>query len=265
MRILIVINGDYGQRHADNLRAHTPDGWSIQVWKGPRLLPPIVDDAEEFLPPTLPAADLILSLGEHPGIATLLPDIAKLTGAAAVIAPVDSAAWLPNGLARQVEGWLKRMNVVSVFPKPFCTLTETTYNVIRQKKTYNNALIAEFARYFGRPKFEVSVDETEGKIAQVAVRRDACCGCARFVADKLVGMRVDEAEYESGMLHHHYPCQATMGVDADYNDTLLHVSGNIMKDEIAEQVKPYRHIQYLVPAGKVQVEVEQEVEQEVKR
>ncbi len=75
MRILVVINGDYGRRHADNLHAHTPDSWNIEVWKGPRLLPPIVDDAEEFLPPALPAADLILSLGEHPGIATLLPDI----------------------------------------------------------------------------------------------------------------------------------------------------------------------------------------------
>ena len=75
------------------------------------------------------------------------------------------------------------------------------------------------------------------------------------MAEKLVGLGVDEAEYESGMLHHHYPCQATMGVDADYNDTLLHVSGNVFKDEIAEQVKPYRHIQYLVPAGKVEAEV----------
>src|SRR5512137_2180018 len=140
MRLLVVINGEYGQRHVDNLRAHAPDGWQIEVWKAPRLLPPIVDDADEFLPPQLPSADLILSLGEHPGVATLLPDIAKMTGATAVIAPIDNAAWLPNGLARQVEGWLKRMNVVSVFPKPFCSLTETTYNVIRQKRTYQNAL-----------------------------------------------------------------------------------------------------------------------------
>jgi len=261
MRILVVINGDYGQRHVDNLRAHTPENWSIAVWKAPRLLPPIVDDADEFLPPQLPASDLILSLGEHPGVATLLPDIAKMTGARAVIAPIDSAAWLPNGLARQVEGWLKRMEVVSVFPKPFCTLTERTYNVIRNKKPYDHPLIAEFARYFGRPRFEVHVDQTEGKIASVAVLRDACCGCARFVAEKLVGIGADDAEFQAGMFHHHYPCQATMGVDSDYNDTLLHVSGNVFKDEIAEQVKPFRQIQYLVPAGRVEVTVHQEVSQ----
>jgi len=259
MRLLVVINGDYGQRHANNLQAHMPEGWSLEVWKAPRLLPPIVDDAEEFLPPTLPASDLILSLGEHPGVATLLPDIAKMTGAKAVIAPIDNAAWLPNGLARQVEGWLKRMGVASVFPKPFCTLTETTYNVIRQKKAYAIPLISEFARHFGRPAFQIEVDPSTRQIASVAVKRDACCGCARFVADKLVGESADAAEFETGMLHHHYPCQATMGVDGDYNDTLLHVSGNVMKDEVAEQVKPFRQIEYFVPAGRVDAPANQEV------
>jgi hypothetical protein len=250
MRILVVISGEYGQRHVDNLRQHAPTEWSIAVWKAPRLLPPIVDDTEEFLPPQLPASDLILSLGEHPGVATLLPDIAKMTGAKAVIAPIDNAAWLPNGLARQVEGWLKRMNVASVFPKPFCTLTEKTYNAIRNKKTYDNALIAEFARHFGRPAFQITADSSTGRITSVAVTRDACCGCARYVAEKLVGLSVDGAEYEAGMLHHHYPCQATMGVDSDYNDTLLHVSGNVMRDEVAEQVRPFRQIQYIVPVGR---------------
>lgn len=252
MRILVVINGEYGQRHVDNLRQHAPGEWNIEVWKAPRLLPAIVDDPEEFLPPHLSAADLIFSLGEHPGVATLLPDIAKMTGAKAVIAPIDNAAWLPNGLARQVEGWLKRAGVAAVFPKPFCSLTASTYNVIRHKKAYEHPLIAEFARHFGRPAFQISVDPSTRRITLVVVTRDACCGCARFVAERLVGLGVDEAEHESGMFHHHYPCQATMGVDDDYSDTLLHVSGNIMKDEIAEQVRPFRQIQHLVPAGRVE-------------
>jgi hypothetical protein len=38
-----------------------------------------------------------------------------------------------------------------------------------------------------------------------------------------------------------------MGVDVDFSDTLLHVSGNIMKDNVGEQVKPYKQIQYLAP------------------
>ncbi len=259
MRILVVINGEYGRRHVENLREHAPAGWTIEIWQAPRLLPLMVDDPDEFLPSQLPAADLILSLAEHSGVATLLPDIAKLAGARAVIAPIDNAAWLPNGLARQVEGWLKRMNVAAVFPKPFCSLAESTYNVLRHIKIYENPLISEFARSFGRPSFELSVDTATRRIASATVKRDACCGCARFVAAGLVGLGVDEAEYESGMLHHHYPCQATMGVDGDYNDTLLHVSGNILRDEVADQVRPFRQIHYVVPAGRVDTPGQQEV------
>jgi hypothetical protein len=79
------------------------------------------------------------------------------------------------------------------------------------------------------------------------VKRDTVCGCARYVAQKLIGVSVDEAEYEAGMAHHHFPCLASMGIDVDYSDTMLHVSGNIMKENIGDQVKPYKHIQYLSP------------------
>ncbi|NJD60081.1 MAG: hypothetical protein FIA98_11860, partial [Anaerolineae bacterium] len=76
---------------------------------------------------------------------------------------------------------------------------------------------------------------------------DAVCGCARFVAQKLVGLSVDVAEYEAGMAHHHYPCLASMGKDIDFGDTLMHISGNIMRDNVADQVKPYKKIQYIAP------------------
>jgi hypothetical protein len=247
MRILVIISGEYGQRHVDNLKAHKPEGWHIEVWKAPRMLPPIVDDPEEFLPSGLPPADLILSLGEHPGVAMLLPDIARMTGARSVLAPIDNATWLPNGLAWQVEGWLKDQGVASAFPKPFCSLTETTFNTLRKKRTYDDPLIAEFARAFGQPKFEITCDPVTRRITRVAVLRDACCGCARYVADHLIGIGADDAEQEAGMLHHHYPCQATMGVDNDYADTLMHVSGHLMREEVARQVSEHRRVQYLVP------------------
>jgi hypothetical protein len=38
-----------------------------------------------------------------------------------------------------------------------------------------------------------------------------------------------------------------MGIDADFGDTLMHVSGNVLKDDVAEQVKPYRRITYITP------------------
>jgi len=67
------------------------------------------------------------------------------------------------------------------------------------------------------------------------------------VAQGLVGVSADDAEQEAGLLHHHYPCLASMGVDPDFNDTLMHVSGNILKERVGEEVKPFKRVQYVVP------------------
>ena len=38
-----------------------------------------------------------------------------------------------------------------------------------------------------------------------------------------------------------------MGKDPDFDDTLMHVSGNILKDEVGQKVKPYKRVQYIAP------------------
>jgi hypothetical protein len=252
MKLLAVVNGEYGRRKARLIRAHGPQDWQVHEWTAPAFFPIVIDDPADFLPKQLPPADLILALGEHPGIAELLPDICKMTGASALIAPVDRVEWLPKGLMNQLRGWLKEVGVVSVFPKPFCSLTETSYSLRGQRVTYSDPLISEFAHYFGKPRVTATVDPEAQTIAGVTVERDTPCGVMRYVAENIVGRKVDEAEYEAGMLHHHYPCLASMGVDNDYSDTLLHVSGNLARDAMAEAIRPYREIQYFKPEGFVE-------------
>ena len=247
LRILAVITGEYGQRHVGNLRAHAPAGWKIEDWRAPGGLPPIVDYPEDHVPEILPPADLVLALGEHRGVAELVPEVARLSGAAAVIAPVDREEWLPRGLARQLRGWLAEMGVACVTPKPFCSLTETHYNLRRNRTAYDDPLIAEFARWFGRPELTLSVDPERRSVAAVEVVRDACCGCARYVADRLVGVSVDEAEHRAGLAHHHYPCLAGMVKDVEFSDTLMHVSGNILKDRVKAQIQDHRQVAYITP------------------
>ena len=249
MRILAIISGEYGQRHVDNIRAHGPTDWVVEVWRAPSVLPPVIDYPEDFLPDTLPPADLILSFGEHPGVAELLPGIVRITGARAVIAAVDSEAWLPRGLARQLRGWLQDMGVACVTPKPLCSLTETHYSIGRgQRIEYHDPLIAEFARHFGQPDLRITVDPDSRLITSAEVLRDTVCGCARYVAERLVGVSADDAEEKAGLLHHHYPCLASMGIDSDYGDTLMHISGNLLKSNIRPQVKPFKDIRYLTTA-----------------
>ena len=247
MRMLAIITGDYGQRHVNNIRAHGPSDWQMEVWQAPSILPPIVDYPEDHLPESLPPADLILAFGENKGVAELVVEAAKMAGAQAVIAPVDREAWLPRGLARQLRGWLADIGVACVTPKPLCSLTETHYNVRHHREAYDDSLIAEFARYFGRPELQISVDPGTRIITEVEVVRDAVCGCARHVAEGLVGVSANDAEQEAGLLHHHFPCLAGMVKDPDFHDTLIHVSGNILKDRVGEQVISYKKVTYITP------------------
>ena len=248
MRILVIISGEYGRRHVANLRAHAPSDWTIEVWQAPAVLPPVMDYPEDYLPDQLPAADLILAVGEHRGIAELIPEVAAMTGAQAVVAGIDSEAWLPRGLARQLRGWLENMEVACVTPKPLCSLTETHYSIGRHTHIeYDHPLIVEFARHFGQPEWRVTIDPETRTVTSAEVLRDAVCGCARHVAQGLVGISADDAEQEAGLLHHHYPCLAAMGIDTDYGDTLMHISGNIMKDGVGQQVKPFKRVRYIAP------------------
>jgi hypothetical protein len=248
LRILAIISGEYGARHVANIQAHGPPHWRITTWQAPAILPPVIDYPEDYLPSSLPPTDLILSFAEHRGVAELLPDIAQLSGAQAVIAAIDNEAWLPRGLARQLRGWLERIGVGCATPKPLCSLTDKDFGVTRRQRIeYDHPLISEFARYFGRPEFDIEVDPDTRQITSVRVCRDAVCGCARYVAENLVGVSADDAEESAGLLHHHFPCLAAMGKDIDFGDTLMHVSGNVMKDQVAEQVRHYKRTLYIAP------------------
>lgn len=249
MDILAIISGEYGVRHVENLRTHSPPGWKIETWRAPAAFPPMIDYPEDFLPASFPPANLILSFAEHKSVAELLPDIAHRTGARGVVVAVDNEAWLPRGLARQLRGWLERMNVVLATPKPLCSLTETDYKVSRrERERYDSPMIAEFARHFGQPDIRLIVDEATRAIASAEVRRDAVCGCARFVAQKIIGLRVEEVSEKAGLAHHHFPCLASMVKLNDYNhDTLMHESGHLLQENLDEQLKPFQKNRYIAP------------------
>lgn len=254
MRILTIVQGLYGRRITANIQRAAPPTWSVASWTLPPVLPQVIDYPEDYLPATLPAADLLLALGEHPGAAELLPEIAQMCGAREALIPIDNVAYLPPGLQRQVAGWLASIGVTAVFPMPFCSLTESTCNAYRRVQNYDAPLVAEFARHFGRPAFAITCHagavDGANVVAAVEVLRDTPCGCAGHVAVGLVGVDVEEAEYTAGMRHHHFPCLASMAITPEYNDTLMHVSGHLLRDEVAQGVKPYKRPPvYLRPDG----------------
>jgi len=226
MKILAVVQGNYGKRMVEAWQGHGPAEWEIETLEVTSSLPTMMEDPSEFLPQDIPKADLVISLGEHPGVAELLPAIVKASEARAVIAPVDNRAWLPPGLAKQLERDLQKMSVPVVFPVTFCALGEGDSD---------DPLIKEFARPFGCPEVEIAVEA--GRVKEARVIRSAPCGSTYFVAEELKGIRIQDAEEKSGILHHNYPCLSTMNVDWQFHDTLMHRAGYFTKQAVHRALK----------------------------
>jgi hypothetical protein len=239
MNILAIVSGEYGKRHVENIRKHGPQSWRVDTWHAPAVLPPVIDDPADHLPEGMPPADLILSFAENKSVAELLPEIAARTGAKAVVVAVDNETWLPHGLARQLHAWLAELGVACAAPRPLCSLTEMDFGVTRHaRQTYESALISEFAHYFGMPELSITVDPESRSIAAAEVLRDSVCGCARYVAHRLAGLSLEEAEEKASLLHHHYPCLASMVKLDDFDhETLMIESGNLLKENIGKQLR----------------------------
>jgi len=238
MQILALISGEFGLRNVRNIRANAPEDWEINTWQAPPALPPMIDYPEDHLPDTLPPADLILSFAELKGVAELLPEIARLSGAKAVIVAVNNETWLPLGLGQQLLGWLEEMNVVCATPRPLCSLTGHDYGITRLDRIkFESPEIAEFARFFGKPDLNIKVDAETKKILSADVIRDAVCGNTRHVAEKIIGLSTDEVLDKANLLHKHFPCLTTMTKLDDFDhETLMHESGHQLTDNIAQQI-----------------------------
>lgn len=248
LELLIIWQKAWGRRKVTNIVANAPAHWSVHTWRAPAMLPLIIDDPEDFLPADLPRAQLLLALCENPGLVQLVPDIARQIGASAVIVPVDDHLLLPEGLMNQLNGWLETDEIYSLIPKPFCSLQTRQCNHKPILQNYEHPLIEEFAAHFGSPRFQMQVQDDE--IKTIEVLRDTPCGCAQHVAQGLQGVTLDDALEQGGLLHHHFPCLASMHQDEDYHDTLMHVSGNILKEALKDTLQDdLAPPSYLRPAG----------------
>ena len=227
MRILVVTQGQWGERIATHLAASAPPDWEIYAWQGPTSLPRVLDDPEDFVPDELPHADLLLVLTESPGMTDLAPDLAQLCGAKAAIVPVDRRSWAPVGLMRQVRHRFKRLGIGSALPMPFCALAPTPDQ---------HPLVHEFARRYGRP--ELACTTRDGRIVSCKVIREAPCGNTRYIVGHLHGVSTDSAAEQAGLLHHYYPCWGGMETDPVHDThTLLHVAATMAQKSVARALR----------------------------
>jgi len=229
MRVEIVhVGGRYLERAVAHLSAVSPG--NVDAYQVPRSLPPVLDDASEYLPSELGAGDVIIAVNIHPELLLEIPNMVGGGSTRALIAPIEDPNWVKPGLQRQVTQACAKNEMESAFPKPFCSLEPTT------------PAIAEFCEQFavGAPAFKLRI--TAGKVSAAAVVRGSPCGLTSFVAQKLVGLPADDSLPEqAGQLHHSYPCLASMNLDPETGETIMHASLYMIRDGVAKALEEARN------------------------
>ena len=227
MRLIVFTQGGYGERVLENLRRRAPDEWTIGHEALPEALPPVIEEPEKHLSGLELGGewDLILFLGESPSAFSLLPAIMRRLSAGAVVAPVDDYSWLPLGLERQIRSELEGLGVKVVFPRTFCTL-----------KPVGVPPVDEFAQIFGSPRLGIAVEGS--KISRVDVVRGAPCGSTWYMAEKLPGTRVEEADARAAIFVQIYPCLASRRVERLLGDAPIHVAGHLVEKAVEDALKP---------------------------
>ena len=215
-RLLIFTQGDYGLRILENIKRHAPSFWAIRHTPLSMDLPQIVEEPEEVVEGLDLGGewDLIVYLGESAAAFSLLPTILQHINARAVIAPADDYSWLPLGLERQIRSELENLEVSVVFPRTFCTLAPVGIPPID-----------EFARIFGSPKLELTVED--GVVITAKVLRSSPCGSTWYLAEKLPGTNVEKASERGALLVQTYPCLASRRIDHYFSDAPIHVAGRV--------------------------------------
>lgn len=241
MRLYVIYSDEYGERVVGNLvnlstfcqacdlacvncrlvyGSYAADIHKVD--KMPQNLPALVDDPEKYFSDKLPNCDLILAIALHPDLLAALPSVVERTNAKGVIVPIEDRNWCPPGLQRQIG---KQLDIVTAFPKPFCSLEES-----------GKSPIDNFIRRYQVGKPQLKIDAVGETIANVSVVRSAPCGSTWFVAQQMKGHEISEIEDVVSKAHHAYPCTASMEIDPELKDTILHKAGYIIREAVNDAV-----------------------------
>jgi|Deesub1362A_J573_1020465.scaffolds.fasta_scaffold00236_9 hypothetical protein len=187
----------------------------------PLAMPRFIENAEDFLPKTIPEADIVVAINLHPDILAALPD--KISDRVkALLVPVEEPAWCPPGLSKQLKEKCKDLGIEFASPKPFCILRKSDEHPLI------NRFIDEMA--LGYPEFEIELEDRGEvkKIKSIKILRSQPCGAAWFIGIKLRELEFSDMRQLWNVVseaHHSYPCTGSMEKDNEYAETILHVAG----------------------------------------
>lgn len=198
----------------------------------PAKLPRFIEKAEKYLPKKIPTVDICIVTDIHQDLLLALPSRLKREGIKGLITPIEDFREVPLGLQKQLEAECEKLSIEYAFPKPFCAL----------EPSITMPLISRFIQDFkiGKPSLRITTEErNELKVIYgFSVERSAPCGSTWYVAKKLIGKEVRKEEIRDvvAKAHHSYPCTATMAVDPEIGEPILHKAGYLIREAVEDQL-----------------------------
>ncbi|MEM0202879.1 MAG: DUF166 family protein [Archaeoglobaceae archaeon] len=186
--------------------------FELELYELPSDLPDLIENASDYLklPPKTP--ELVVSFANHADINLELIKQVSERGTRIVIISGGAKA----GAYKQLKAEGEKRGVRVIWEEICCTTPKLRDH--------------EFFEHFGAPEFEV---ELEGDvIKEVRVLRSAFCGASYFVAEKLRGIKVDEAPSKAGYFAQIFPCLASRGPEGG-----IHKAGNAHKKAIEKAIE----------------------------
>ena len=212
--------------HVQNIKA------AIEL-PGPSKFPAFIDNPDEHMPKKIPKTDLCIASGLHKDLLLELPNRLHQAGVKGLIVPIEDFAEVPSGLRKQVEEKCQELGLESAFPKPFCSLEPS------DNKPTISRCITELK--IGKPllrDFNCKERKTRGN-------RSCSCQTKRAMWLNMVRRKkTNRSKTEKQILHdaiakahHSYPCTATMGVDPETKEPILHLGGFIIREAVKKALE----------------------------
>ncbi|MEM4311536.1 MAG: DUF166 family protein [Nitrososphaerales archaeon] len=237
MRIYIIYSGPYGEQIINNIAMKglgdsivnvyelSPEKLEEEYREEDNLWNKIWENPREYLPKSMPIieCDLLIILGIHGKLGDLVPYIAEELKAKAVLYVISDRNMIPEA-RKTIQEELQSRDIYIEFLEPFCSLISG-----------KNEFVNEFAKLFGRPKFEIKLDREKGIIKDIKVIRDTPCGTASCVANKLIGLSyLNQLSFIKKIYdeHHNEGAENYCLAEMDPLYPLMQEATDLMKDEI---------------------------------
>jgi len=253
LSLLFVYSGDYGERVIRNLindpsfckacgllcdfckygvYSYVQNIYGAIELPDPTKLPKFIEKPEKYLPKKVPTVDMCVATGVHQDLLLAIPSKLEREGIKGLVTPVEDFREVPPGLQKQLEEECEELAIEHAFPKPFCTL----------EPAKDKPLISRFVQQFriGKPILGINTEKRDKSkvICDVIVERSAPCGSTWYVAKKLIGEEVRKEQIRDvvAKAHHSYPCTATMAVDPEIGEPILHKAGYLIREAVEDQL-----------------------------